>query len=127
MPRVTSHRVTRPEIKLTATLELNEIEIRALDGIFGYDVEAFLKAFYEKMGAAYVKPFEAGVRSLHETMRRELAAPLAAVQKARNELGFALQMYEQALADAAKPSPKPVKKTVRVPAGSTKARPTTHP
>lgn len=72
--------------KLTVILELDEIEVRALDGIFGYDVNAFLKVFYERMGQSYVKPHEAGVRSLHETIRGVLAGPISEVDEARRKI-----------------------------------------
>ncbi len=71
------------ETKLTVILELTEGEARALDGIFGYDVEVFLKVFYERMGKCYVQPHEAGVRSLHQTIRSAVAGPLERIVKAR--------------------------------------------
>ena len=70
-------------VELSVTLTLNESEARALDGIFGYSVDQFLKVFYEKMGKAYVEPHEAGVRSLHETIRSILSGPLATISKAK--------------------------------------------
>lgn len=78
---------TVKEVRVTAevkvVLELNESEVRALDGIFGYSTDVFLKAFYEKMGKEYVAPYEAGVRSLHKTIRTALAGPLAKIEEAR--------------------------------------------
>lgn len=68
------------------TIILSEIEARALYGIFVYDVNIFLKVFYEKMGTAYVKPYEEGVRSLHERIRKLLNGPLWKVNEARNKL-----------------------------------------
>jgi hypothetical protein len=70
----------------TITLQLTEAEARALDGIFGYNVDHFLKVFYERMGEAYVKPHEAGVRSLHETIRTVLNGPLTAIDRARTAI-----------------------------------------
>lgn len=74
------------DAKLTVTLELNEAEVRALDGIFGYSVDAFLNAFYQKMGKAYVQPHEAGVRSLHETIRGAMGGSIAKVDAARTAM-----------------------------------------
>lgn len=71
------------EAELTVLLELNESEVRALAGIFGYNVDAFLSVFYERMGKSYVEPHEAGVRSLHQTIRGALAGPLDTLAKAR--------------------------------------------
>lgn len=70
-------------------LELDEQEVRALDGIFGYNVEAFLKVFYEKMGKNYVQPYEAGVRSLHKTIRESMAGPISRMADARKALSDA--------------------------------------
>lgn len=112
MAKVTGQSVTETRVVLKTQLELDEIEVRALDGIFGYDVEKFLEVFYRTMGAAYVKPFEAGVRSLHATIRRELAGPLAAVTEARQKLDHSRRLYAQAVADAQKTEP-PKKPTVR--------------
>lgn len=78
------------DARLTVSLELDEAEVRALDGIFGYNVEVFLRVFYERMGTAYVKPHEAGVRSLHATIRAALSGPIAKVDAARRALKDAL-------------------------------------
>lgn len=71
---------------LTVTMELTEVEVRALDGMFGYDVEIFLQVFKERMGAAYVEKHEAGVRSLHATIRGICSKPLSEVDNARRAL-----------------------------------------
>lgn len=76
--------------EFTVTLELDESEVRALDGIFGYNVDAFLKVFYERMGRAYVEPHEAGVRSLHKTIRGTLSGPLETITKARKAMNAAI-------------------------------------
>lgn len=86
-------KVTHTSVKasLSVTLELNEAEVRALAGIFGYNVDAFLKVFYERMGKVYVQPHEAGVRSLHETIRGVMSKPIAEIDRARkamNEAGW---------------------------------------
>lgn len=69
--------------ELKVLLELNEEEVRALDGIFGYGVDEFLKFFYEKMGETYLKPYEAGIRSLHKTIRNDVGKSLAKIDKAK--------------------------------------------
>ena len=74
------------EQKLRVTLELDEAEVRALDGIFGYNVDMFLKVFYEKMGKAYVQPHEAGVRSLHASIRGEMAGSIRKIDEIRKKL-----------------------------------------
>jgi hypothetical protein len=79
-------RQTNIQAALTVLLELNEDEVRALSRIFGYSVDHFLKVFYEKMGEAYVKPYEKGVRSLHGTIRQLMADPIAKITEARRKL-----------------------------------------
>lgn len=73
-------------IEFEITVKLNEQEVRALDGIFGYNVDHFLKAFYEKMGEAYVKPYERGVRDLHKDVRAVMAGPIAAMDAIRRRI-----------------------------------------
>ncbi len=91
---------TSVQAKLTVVLELDEAEVRALDGIFGYSVDAFLKVFYEKMGKAYVEPHEAGVRSLHKTIRGQVAGPLEKIASARRAMQQACELNAQALPEA---------------------------
>jgi len=62
-----------------------------LEAIFGYNVDAFLRVFYERMGKAYVQPHEDGVRSLHKTIRSVLSAPLSEVDKLRKTVVAALK------------------------------------
>ena len=76
----------RVDTTLKVNLELTEAEVRALDGIFGYNVDNFLKVFYERMGKAYVQPHEAGVRLLHKTIRGTLSEPLAKIDAARKAI-----------------------------------------
>lgn len=81
---------TKVGVECQVTLVLTEAEVRALDGMFGYDVDHFLKCFYDKCGAAYVKPYEAGVRSLHATIRGQLSKPLRIISQARTAMTEAL-------------------------------------
>ncbi len=59
----------RPTVKMQITIVLSEDEAGALDALAGYGTDAFLKVFYEHMGKAYLKPFEAGLRSLFDSVR----------------------------------------------------------
>jgi hypothetical protein len=65
------------------TLRLTESEARALKEMVGYGVDAFLKSFYTKLGTHYLKPHESGVRSLFETIKRELPPHLNKADRAR--------------------------------------------
>lgn len=78
--------------ELAVKLELNEDEVRALNAIFGYSVDQFLAVFYERMGKAYVQPHEAGVRSLHATLRQQLTGPLKRLDTAKLALHEALKI-----------------------------------
>lgn len=78
-------------IDFMADVTLSEQEILALDGILGYNVDTFLKVFYEKMGKSYVQPHESGVRSLHENLRKQLSPLVATITEARKRINDALR------------------------------------
>lgn len=75
------------EVRITATIELTEGALRALDAMAGYGDEAFLKAFYVKLGKAYLQPVERDVRELFRLIRAKVPPALAAVESARKGLG----------------------------------------
>lgn len=75
--------IPKIKIEMTATVTMTEEELRALNGILGYDVDHFLRAFYEKCGKSYVKPYESGVRSLHSNLRAQLQPWLSAMNDIR--------------------------------------------
>lgn len=77
---------TKISLESRVLVEMTETEVKALEAIFGYNVDVFLKVFYEKMGKAYVQPHEAGVRALHETVRGLMANPIAIIDAARKRL-----------------------------------------
>ena len=56
--------------EFTATLLLNERELRALDAMVGYGEESFLNCFYKKCGTYYLKPYEDGVHSLFDKVAK---------------------------------------------------------
>lgn len=78
---------SRVQVKteILTTITLTEDEVMALDGIFGYGAEAFLKAFYREMGKVYVQPYEKGVRSLHEHMRGTLSPAISKIREIRRQ------------------------------------------
>jgi hypothetical protein len=78
----------KSETKITCsiTIELSEVEARALDAVLGYNVDAFLKTFYKEMGEHYLKPHEEGLRMLHKTLPSILRGELHNVTMARNAL-----------------------------------------
>lgn len=56
-------------LSATLTVALTEAEAGALDALAKYGIDAFLKAFYEKMGESCLKPYEAGLRSLFKSIQ----------------------------------------------------------
>jgi len=74
---------TNIDVKITATLELTEGQLRALDAMIGYGDDAFLKAFYVKLGTSYMKPFERDLRDLFAELRKAVPPALSEVKKAR--------------------------------------------
>lgn len=78
-----------PRIELDVALKLNESEVRALEALAGYGTDAFLEVFYTHMGRHYLKPHEAGLRSLFDTIRSELPSIIKRHKAART--AFALR------------------------------------
>lgn len=75
-------------VSITATLTLNEGQLRALDALAGYGDEPFLKAFYVKLGKHYMQPFERDLRELFKLVREEVPAALSCIDEARKQLGI---------------------------------------
>jgi hypothetical protein len=59
----------RPTVQVEAVLTVNEAELRALDALAGYGDDAFIRAFYEKLGEAYMREHENGLREFLKTIR----------------------------------------------------------
>lgn len=72
-----------PKLDVTITLKLSESEALALDAISGYDIETFIRTFYEKLGSPYLQPHEDGLRSLFGSVRRLMPSILRRMAKAR--------------------------------------------
>jgi hypothetical protein len=77
-----------PKLDMSVTFTVTEDEARALDALFGYDIEYFLKTFYEKMGQSYLQPHETGLRSLHNS-RGFLSGELGRIDDARKAFNHA--------------------------------------
>jgi hypothetical protein len=73
----------RPHITLHVDFSVNEAEARALDALVGYGDDAFIKQFYEKLGAAYLEQHEAGLRSFFTSVRQFMPHILHRTDKAR--------------------------------------------
>lgn len=59
----------RPSLDLKIVLVISEEEARALDALAGYGDDAFIKAFYEKLGEAYMRDHEGGLRMFLKSVR----------------------------------------------------------
>ena len=73
-------------ITITAELTFTEGQLRAMDALVGYGDDAFLRAFYVKLGKHYMKPFERDLRDLFSAIREKVPCALNAVVDARKRL-----------------------------------------
>ncbi len=77
----TTHTVT-----VTATLVLDEREIRALDALTGYGVDTFLRVFKKHLGKGYLRGYEGGVISLFKAVDECCKPAIDSLEKARRLL-----------------------------------------
>lgn len=73
----------RITITYESTITLNETEMRALDALVGYGDKAFIEAFKEKLGAAYLRDHESGLISFFANVRQHIVPAISQVEKAR--------------------------------------------
>lgn len=74
----------RPRIETRITIDLSEAEAGALDALAGYGTDEFLECFYKHMGKAYLQPYEAGLRSLFDSVRHGTAGVALFLQRSRD-------------------------------------------
>lgn len=77
--------ITTP-VTITATIKLDEAELRALDALVGYGTDSFLKVFYTHMGRAYLEPHEKGLIKLFANIRATTGRPLSDLDTVRQLL-----------------------------------------
>lgn len=80
--------IQQPYVETRATIELSEVEMRALEALIGYGVQPFLDVFYQHMGKHYLRPHEAGIRSLFKAIGSDIPDVLRRADAARQ--AFAL-------------------------------------
>jgi hypothetical protein len=73
----------KPTVTLKIVIALTESEARALDALVGYGDDAFVKAFYERLGEGYMKDHEGGLRSLFKSVREFMPGLLSRTNAAR--------------------------------------------
>ena len=78
--------VFRANVEFKVDLRLTEVEARALDGLTRYGFEAFLKVFKEKLGTAYIRDHEAGLKSFFDTVRSDIIPALHDVDEAKRAI-----------------------------------------
>ncbi len=71
---------SQPRIALRVAFEVDEAEARALDALVGYGADAFINAFYEKLGKAYLQEHEAGLRKFFKSIRDMMPGILKRMQ-----------------------------------------------
>lgn len=75
-----------PKLNVHVTFVIDESEARALDALAGYGDDAFVKAFYEQLGEAYMRQHEDGLRKFLSSIRGVVNPALVNVDKARQVL-----------------------------------------
>lgn len=78
--------ITTSRVTVTATIELDESQIRALVALAGYGDDAFIKAFYRECGRVYLEPHERGLIRLFDNIRKVCGPAIGKVEKARKAL-----------------------------------------
>jgi hypothetical protein len=67
---------TRLSVNFEAVLHLTEPEVRAMDALVGYGIDSFLQVFYEKLGKAYMRDHEGGLRTFFESIEKQIRPQL---------------------------------------------------
>lgn len=70
-------------VTATVTIVLSEVEARALEALAGYGDDKFLEMFYKHLGTSYLQKHEAGLRSLFNSARGDVARILGAADNRR--------------------------------------------
>jgi hypothetical protein len=73
----------QPKIELKLRFDIDEEEARALDALAGYGDDAFINVFYEKLGAAYMRDHEDGLRRFLKSVSEFVPGYLSKVNEAR--------------------------------------------
>lgn len=87
---------TRAEIEFSATLTLSEVELRAMDALVGYGDDSFIEAFKAKLGSAYLREHESGLRSAFAAIRSDVVPALRDIDIARRDLRDAAELRAKA-------------------------------
>lgn len=80
-----------PKVEIETTLVLNERELRALDALTVYGTQEFLDVFYKHLGSAYLKPHEAGLLELFESIKLQTPSIFRRADNARKALKASIE------------------------------------
>jgi hypothetical protein len=83
-------------IAFSTTITINETEIRALDALVGYGFDSFIGVFKDKLGAAYIRDHESGLKSFFETVGHDVLPALNDIDTARRDLENAIEARHKA-------------------------------
>lgn len=75
----------KAEVKITATIELTEGQLRALDAMVGYGAKAFFRVFYLRLGKHYLGPFEKDFQELFDNINRTVTPALKQIKEIRKQ------------------------------------------
>ena len=84
----------KAQVEFTVKFVLTDKEAKALMAIANYGADEFLKACYEKLGKAYLQPYEVAVKNLFHTIKETLPHEISKIDKAREAIDEALQSFK---------------------------------
>jgi len=73
------------QVSYGASIQLTEIELRALEAMVGYGYDSFIKAFKEKLGSHYMNGYEKGMKQLFEDVRDQVGPALRKIDRLRDD------------------------------------------
>lgn len=82
------------DLKIRVKFELTESEARALDAMVGYGFEPFKEVFYSKLGKAYMEKHENGLKTLFNSIKKQVVPNLTKIDTFKRELSTSLVKTE---------------------------------
>lgn len=76
----------RATLDFRATITITEDMMGALDALVGYGDDAFLKAFEDRLGKAYMSPHTKGLKLFFAAIREEVLPALGDVTQTRRDI-----------------------------------------
>ena len=76
----------QPKIEMSVRFTVTESEARALEALACYGVDEFIKTFYTSLGKAYMERHETGLRSLLNSVKKDISPVLERINRAQSVL-----------------------------------------